>query len=324
MSKRHLRKDPICQNCGKHVEERFCGHCGQENTETRQSFGHLLRHVVEDLTHYDGAFWRTMKYLLFRPAYLTKEFLKGRRISYVPPVRLYIFISFITFLLPYVLPKSAEESDGHAEEKTTTIRMADSLASDSSRQATAELDSSILRMPRTYQSLRQLDSAQSLLPESERMGRIERWLTERSIPLQKYGWKELDEKFIESFSHNFPKALFVYMPLFALVLWLFHGKKRWMYFDHAIFTLHYFSFVLLVFNVLTISDSIFSSSTVIGLLFLLFTVALFIYFFMAHRRMYEESRAISFIKSSIIYSVNLAIFILVVLIFILISVFSIH
>src|SRR6218665_2979419 len=123
MSKHHLRKDPVCQNCGHHVEERFCGHCGQENTETRQSFGHLLRHFVEDLTHYDGAFWRTMKNLLFKPAYLTREFLKGRRASYVPPVRLYIFISFVTFLLPYLLPES-EREHGHGSK---TAHAADSL-----------------------------------------------------------------------------------------------------------------------------------------------------------------------------------------------------
>lgn len=109
MSKHHLRHDKICANCGHLVEQRFCSACGQENTETRQSFGHLIHHFFEDLTHYDGAFWRTMKYLLLRPAYLTKQYLAGKRSSFVPPVRLYIFISFVTFLLPHLLP------EGHSE-----------------------------------------------------------------------------------------------------------------------------------------------------------------------------------------------------------------
>ena len=58
---------------------------------------------------------------------------------------------------------------------------------------------------------------------------------------------EIIEKFISSFTHNLPKVLFVFMPIFAFFLWLFHNKKRWYYFDHGIFTLHYFSFLLLIF-----------------------------------------------------------------------------
>lgn len=340
MSKRHLRKDPVCQNCGNHVDVRFCGHCGQENTETRQSFGYLFRHFVEDLTHYDGAFWRTMKYLLFKPAYLTKEFLKGRRASFVPPVRLYIFISFVTFLLPYMLPDYVEEADqdettgqavGEALEKTMRIRdsiaaarLTDSIAGDSSGLVSYKVvNARSIDLPYKYKTVKQMDSAQALLPESERMDALEREIAIRSISLQKYTQEELGEKFSENFVHSFPKTLFIYMPLFALVLWLFHGKRRWMYFDHAIFTLHFFSFILLVFNVLSISGAI----TGIGLqvlIFFLVLLAIFIYFLVAHRRMYEESRAISLLKSLAIYTINTIIFILLLAAMAVWAIFSIH
>src|SRR5690606_28206355 len=89
--------------------------------ETRQSFGHLVAHFAEDFTHYDSGFWKTIKHLLFRPARLTKEYLMGKRQEYVPPVKLYIFISFITFLLPALLPdfnKSKENDSAFIEIKT--------------------------------------------------------------------------------------------------------------------------------------------------------------------------------------------------------------
>lgn len=334
MSKRHLRSDPVCQNCGDMVQKRFCSNCGQENTETRQSFGHLLRHFIEDLTHYDGAFWLTLRYLLFRPAYLTKEFLKGHRSRFVPPVRLYIFISFITFFLPYVLPDFTEDANPHGALPTqhdSTVTQRDTTRHDTLNLASNVLDlnSGTAKVNRLYKSVRQLDSAQNALPEAERMGWLEYQLSKQTIHIQGYNKKELAEKFFNSFEHNFPKALFVYLPLFAFVLWLFHGKRRWLYFDHAIFTLHYFSFLLLTFNVIAITNCFFFIDPKVlisfqAFLFFFLFVALFIYFVMAHRRMYEESRLVSFIKAWLIYTINSIIFLVVLLAVALISIFTIH
>jgi hypothetical protein len=63
----------------------------------------------------------------------------------------------------------------------------------------------------------------------------------------------MDEKAYDFFIHNIPKALFFYMPIFAFVLWLFHyNKKKYYYFDSGIFTLHFFSIVLLSFTMYSI------------------------------------------------------------------------
>ncbi|UOU99680.1 DUF3667 domain-containing protein [Chryseobacterium daecheongense] len=109
MSHGKIREDKTCLNCGHVVEERFCPHCGQENVEPKQPFHYLFTHFIEDFTHYDGQFWKTIKYLLFRPGKLTKEYLAGKRQLYVAPVKLYIFISFITFFLPSLFSGSEEE-----------------------------------------------------------------------------------------------------------------------------------------------------------------------------------------------------------------------
>ena len=109
MGKSHVRADKTCLNCNYVVENRFCGNCGQENIDTRKTFHHLFIHFFEDLTHYENSFWKTIRNLLFKPASLSKEYLSGKRMSYLAPVRLYIFISFVTFFLIAVIPSDADE-----------------------------------------------------------------------------------------------------------------------------------------------------------------------------------------------------------------------
>jgi Protein of unknown function (DUF3667) len=104
MSKKQYRKDKTCLNCRYVVDHKFCPNCGQENVVTRKTFHHLFVHFFEDLTHYENAFWRTIRNLLFKPSALTKEYLSGKRLSYLAPVRLYIFISFMTFFLMSLFP----------------------------------------------------------------------------------------------------------------------------------------------------------------------------------------------------------------------------
>lgn len=118
-----LRKDKTCLNCNHVVPTRFCPNCGQENTSSRKTFHHLFVHFFEDLTHYENAFWKTIKNLLLRPASLTNEYLSGKRLSNLAPIRLYIFISFVTFFVISVLPDGIKEeikSDEAKNEKTQT------------------------------------------------------------------------------------------------------------------------------------------------------------------------------------------------------------
>ena len=99
MSHYQERKEKNCLNCNAEVAGRFCQVCGQENIEPKESFWTLATHFLHDMTHFDGKFFITLKYLLFKPAFLSKEYLKGRRTSYLHPIRMYVFTSFIFFLI---------------------------------------------------------------------------------------------------------------------------------------------------------------------------------------------------------------------------------
>lgn len=102
------RKEKDCLNCGAVVHGRFCHVCGQENIEPKESFWHLLTHFVYDVTHFDGKFFSTLKYLLFKPGFLSKEYLRGRRASYLHPIRMYVFTSAFFFLIFFTVNKQEE------------------------------------------------------------------------------------------------------------------------------------------------------------------------------------------------------------------------
>ena len=352
MSKSPLRQDKTCLNCRYVVDNRFCPNCGQENTDTRKTFHHLFVHFFEDLTHYENAFWKTIKNLYFRPASLTKEYLSGKRLSYLAPVRLYIFISFVTFLLMTLFPADKDDLINGNQTQTIQvtdkngavrdsviavkkIKMSDLLISDRAEQkekhrSNAEQNEGFLNFG--YDNVRELDSLQKYGPAEDKLGDFEYNIIKKSLLVKaKYSKAEMWDKFGEAAWHNLPKALFIYMPLFALVLWLFHGKKRWYYFDHGIFTLHYFSFLLLsallifFFNKLMhcFADNIIT--TVIS--FVGFTAGygwMFYYFFPAHHRFYGESRVISFLKSMVMFFINTILITLLLMVFVVYTFINIH
>ena len=308
MSEDPLRKDKTCLNCRYVVENRFCSNCGQENTDTRKTFHHLFIHFFADLTHYENAFWKTIKNLLFKPATLTTAYLSGKRLSYLAPVRLYIFISFITFFLITVFPNRDSTSSNSNDEKV--------MVKSAKEEVIEKRKVNVFGVE--FNSLKELDSIQKQAPQSEKMSDFNYWVVEKVLTVTENNTKEeLLEKFLESFLHNLPKVLFIFMPFFAFNLWVFHNKKRWYYFDHGIFTLHYFSFLLLLFLLLFLTDkvlSLFQKSSILSFFsgainFVGFGWMVY-YFYPAHHRFYRETRLVSFLKSSFLFLINFIIVII--------------
>ncbi len=352
MSKSSLRKDKTCLNCNYVVENRFCPNCGQENSDTRKTFHHLFIHFFEDLTHYENAFWKTIKNLFLKPASLTKEYLSGKRLSYLAPVRLYIFISFVTFFFISIFPINENELINLDQNVTVQVKdkngkLVDSVISKKKIKVSEVLDAiekeeKQKNLPNAaqnegfvnfgYKTIQELDSLQKYGKEEEKLNNFEYDIVKKTLLVKaKYNKKEMWEKFVAGTRQNFPKALFVYMPLFALILWLFHGKKRWYYFDHGIFTLHYFSFLLLTVLFLFFfkkTMNCFVDSTFTSVFSKVVTsvtyIWMFYYFFPAHHRFYGETRTISFLKSIAMLTINIFLMIVLLLIFIIYTFINIH
>jgi len=312
MSHSPIREDKTCLNCRHVVDQKFCPNCGQENSDTRKTFHHLFIHFFEDLTHYENAFWKTIRNLLFKPSTLTKEYLSGKRLSYLAPVRLYIFISFITFLLIALFPNKVTENLGKNGKNISS-----NLVKQGKGRNLAN-DSKYFELT----PMKEIDSIQKYGKEKEKLSDFGYWTYEKISHVTKNNTKaEIIEKFIESFFHNIPKILFIIMPFFAFFLWLFHNKKKWYYFDHGIFTLHYFSFLLLIFLILFLINKIigiFGEDSPIAFVADIINFVgiawMCYYFYPAHHRFYGESRFVSFLKSATLFFIN-SFFILLLLIF---------
>ncbi len=306
MSKHKIRQNKTCQNCGAFVDKNFCPKCGQENSESRQSFHHLFTHFIFDFFHYDSAFWKTTKSLLFSPGKLSMEYMNGKRKSYVNPFSLYIFVSFVTFFIPSVLPKPSNIEAGHSIERKISVDK------DSIQNADITEVQEVLKSG-------QLDSIYKSRPKEKQPLDPDGSLYKSSIKIvENIQDKHRQEKAFEFFMHNLPKVLFVYMPIFAFWLWLFNNKKKRYYFDSGIFTLHFFSIFLLSITICNIASCAFDWLGLDDIAYSIIWSGMFLYvtfyFFRGSRRFYGESRFISNLKSfTLMFINNLLIMIILIL-----------
>jgi Protein of unknown function (DUF3667) len=317
----HLREEKNCLNCGAYVEERYCTHCGQENIEIKESFRHLISHFFSDLTHYDSKLFITLKDLLFKPGYLTNEYLAGRRANYLHPIRMYVFVSFLYFLVTLSfngLENKTEEAIAKTATQKTREQIADSLRI---MQSTVEKNSingkikdsvikNILARIDTgsvnnndftllfnvnYQDLVAFDSAQRVLPEQKREKGLKSWMYHRWLnTINLYGKKGTIFRVMDRTEHFVPKMMFFLLPLFALLLKLFYNRKKYLYSDHVIFSLHFHTAVFLIFLVLSIISLFLPSFAKDAQSFE--SLLAIIYLGVALRRTYGQSSFITIIK----------------------------
>lgn len=89
-----------CQNCGADLTDNFCTNCGQKKSGVYdRSVKSLLSHFFEEFFTWDAKFFLSMKYLFTRPGYLTHEYISGRIMRYISPVKLFLFTSFMLFFI---------------------------------------------------------------------------------------------------------------------------------------------------------------------------------------------------------------------------------
>lgn len=390
MSRRKLRNEKKCLNCGTLLTDRFCSHCGQENIINRPTFGYLFKEFFSDLIHFDGKSWQTLKILLFKPGLLVNEFLSGKRKSYVAPVKLYIFISLVSFLLPSIIgnigktvnididnketdkqliaselektdPKTKETlllldsiqnalPKGHRIDEKTFLYLNEAIKNPKKKDSIAKAlgygnaqgltigdDLMVLDDYKEYnkaKTVQQFDSIHNSLPKEKRLSYWERPFYRKAIQMneeKQMSTKEFVLKFRDSFVHNFPRVLIFYLPIFAFVLWLFHNKKKWFYYDHGVFTLYFFSFLLLLTSIDKIFDKIISLPTIlypgfesianfleISFWVIVLCYAIF-YLFRSHSKVYGESKFISRLKVIMIFWINFFVFLFILFGFTLIT-----
>ncbi|SHN37720.1 DUF3667 domain-containing protein [Chitinophaga sp. CF418] len=318
MKTQPLRKETNCLNCGTDVPGRYCTNCGQENIVPHESFGHLVKEFAADLVHYDSKTLLTFKYLFTRPGFITKEYTAGKRVKFVHPIKLYIFSSFVFFLFYFTLTSHSndESLDKNTKEQVETARRQNKelfvSLPDSIKRGNLSTGDWFRRL-NAVDSKKQYDSLQATLPKEYRDNRIQRKMARYYFSAGRAGEdqtkEEKDHAQEELFHHNYPKMMFVLLPLFALYLKWMYDKKKWFYADHAVFSVHIHVFFFLFFLVCTALDTLFHIEvfTSWGLL------VIFAYLVIALKNTYGQSWGKSLLKG---FLVTLAYLITLLIVFI--------
>ena len=350
MSRHHLRHDKTCLNCGTIVGERYCTHCGQENTEPKEGIGHLIGHFFADITHFDSQIFTTLKDLILRPGFLTREYAAGRRVRYLNPIRMYVFISAVFFLVMFAGTEEEHKAVGEENTHATNLfrqKFADSLreakapvsgdggaklaaggatagvAADSVRKVVngeiaARLDTTEAVKPgdesmflafgsgakltidlteNKYKTLKEYDSIEPRLPDSSRNSGLWGWVLRRNVQLKEEHGGRSKMHIEQNLQHSIPKIMFVLLPLFALFVSWFYSRKKYYYVQHAIFTIHFHSFLFLLFMVvLLVSKQLTSYQAVMWVVLGSYVLA-YVYLVAALRGMYQQAVWLSALKA---------------------------
>lgn len=221
-----------CENCGAPVAGRYCGNCGQRLEPPVHSLWHFARVATEDLTHADSRLWRTLAALLFKPGHLTREFLVGRRASYLPPVRLYLVLSVASLLV-------ASAVHTHL----AVVQFDDSKPLASARVGKVE----DLAKPKADETPEQ--RADRLCAKSNYNGPWASTLQPRFHQACRRTVIDNGRDLQQAFLHNIPRAMFVFLPLLAGLMMLMYWRPRHYYVEHLLLFVHNHAFVFLVLGV---------------------------------------------------------------------------
>lgn len=210
----------LCTNCQTPLTGPFCANCGQPLRSRRGSVAYMISEATEDVLRFDSKFYKSIFQLLFKPGFLSRQFIIGKRVSILPPIRMYLVISLLFFFV-FDIPSP--------DVKDTNVYIGDILVGKEEKnpdQPTFSLisfdkddDSKFTQWFQTY-----FEDKMDILKTSEPQVVIDR--------------------IFNKLEDLVPNILILFMPIFALLLKILYLFKRVLYFDHLIFSLHFQSWLM--------------------------------------------------------------------------------
>lgn len=212
----------ICKNCDTSFQGHYCPNCGQSVKDLDIPFKVLIFDIMANMWAFDTRVFKTLKSLLFKPGDMALDYVAGRRARYMPPFRLYIFISFIFFLLLNISVTKSVNRDWDlltVRERSDTVKdvrnSVISITKDSDSESDNKLKGFIEKI------------------ESNKGYYVTRFLTILS-------W-----------------SMFLLMPLYAFFLWLLFRKNQRFFLGHFIFAINQHALLFIIFITLLSINLIF-------------------------------------------------------------------
>ena len=212
----------VCPNCATEISGPFCPTCGQEQKELKKYVWTIAGEFFEDVFTADSRASRTLVALVFRPGHLTTEYFAGHRARYVAPVRLYLIISFLFFI---ILPLLSQLSPGN--DRQVQVSGADSQEQNWREEVDAEMAN--VRI--------------GWLSEEENAALTEKLRSQVSKLVA-----QIDENpasvYME-FMDLMSAVMFFLLPFFAIFLKFFYIGSGFYYAEHLLLAIHNHCFLYL-------------------------------------------------------------------------------
>lgn len=249
----HAADAVTCANCGAAGCEAFCPRCGQETHGLHRSLRGILEELLDAFAGWDGKIPLSFWTLTMRPGRLTREFLDGRRARYLRPLRLYLLASVGFFFALSLLPSASSRLSAGLEMPDTTYdlvaaRTPASLASGSAATSPATRSARVSRAV----DVATKDSAFDAFlrrhvnePGHTPLAWVKRSFVRGVSHVRSLPKSQRVLVFREAMYAKAPNAVFVLLPIFALLTRLLYRRARMFYAEHVVFALHVHAFAFL-------------------------------------------------------------------------------
>ena len=234
-----------CTNCEHPFTGNFCPNCGQSIKIYERPFPSIVKEFLGDLFAFDSRFWRSIPALIYKPGTMISEYVGGKHGLYVPPFRLYVFISFIFFLLLENLAVNGIEAN-----KDEIISAISRDSSETKEVNEFAQDNAILHSPVKDTSV------QAEKPEAVNI--------QINGKDEQAKFKEIisdPAKYIVRFNKNLSWSFFLLMPLLGFLLWVFFRKNRPYYVPPFLYALQLHTLLFLVLSILIGLQLLFSDQS---------------------------------------------------------------
>jgi hypothetical protein len=221
-----------CLNCGAPLTGTFCATCGQRDIPPYPSVRELVVDAAAEFSGWDGRLATTLRDLVRYPGRLTHEFLEGRRVRYISPLRLYLVASLVYFLLAAAAPDVRLES---GKTLFMGLRVGATVTGDSGTASRPERVANAASG--ALQKQQPLDPAAraAALQDISRAPALMQPFLRRAV--------EDPGGFKRRLLETMPRMLFVLLPIFAGILALFYRGRK--YPEHLYFAIHLHAFIFL-------------------------------------------------------------------------------
>ncbi len=273
-----------CKNCGCKFYGKYCPECGQSIKNYDQPLKLLLVDFAGNLFAFDTRVWRTLSSVFLKPGKMESEYVAGKRSKYMPPFRLYVFVSFLFFLLlAYVSNQSLQRN----KVILSTIQ-SNSTTEQTDRAKFIDQLEITLKDKLNEQDLQhlidELTIADTLHQTEQKPLDLDIKIGRRDVNLQYI--IDNPEIFISRFYKFFSWALFLLMPFYGMLLWMFFQHRKGNYMPHFVMSANQHVFIFMIFSLIMLTQILIPNKTVDPENYLAFMIP--VYAFIGSKRFYNS------------------------------------